>query len=1090
MKHTYIYIRLLCLTAVVFAVSVAYAAPATANYFCDFESDAENAEWVSWAGTTASRQKHSTWTTGTGAYFTGQKGLYITDPDGVSGNTKSTPKTSGFSVTAYRQITLEPGNYTISLDYKCPSELLAVSLIAATSLDASTIQTQTGADYAAIVKTAIVPGLNDMKSTEWMHAAAPYQVVTAGTYLLAVTYRTSSGPALDFGAAVDNVEVVKYQSDASACDFAISDMHLDLDNGYAALSWKGNADQYEVRYYDTDGNMMILPAIADGGETDSCHISLENMSDGVYSFMVRGLGCGGNDAQTGWSYLRYKLIYDPAAHCIDYLNFDARGVVCKYGSGSWGTGNRELIQSTTIGYTDYGSESQYTTHTIHFKPNERDYMTNNMLRTVPEGAFASVRLGSREPNNQSPGSHWQSVSYTIHVTEDMGVVLFRYAYIGQTGGHSGLEQSHIRLRLTDQTGAVINGEDCGSILFTSPTNDAEMNQANANPRTAGWHKGRQDSGEGNICSDYVYWRDWTTVGINVQDYLDQDIKIEVINYGCGQSCHYGYCYFVLDCSKGEIIGQTCGEKPRELEVDDGFDYRWYTPYDPTHVFAPDQDPTSRVLENIAINDTNTYYCDLMRKGNNDCYFTLHAPAIKRLPRALVDVKHRPEDCLNYMVIENKSAVYGYFTNAAGQPDSVARNDEFARQSVTWQSRSGLRGQLNVTGATDTILFPNEGDLVTLTMSVEMKEGCKDEKTIQFAVPAIGPTIGRDTIRFALGESVLYHGNSYSEPGDETVPMTNVAGCDSSLYLHLIRLDPETVHYYDTICRAEGQQVDSVERIVIPSKSLKYQDNDQYADSIYEVKHHTIFDQLVTRVRPVGRFCADDDSVYVFVHTNLQSVVYDILFDEKAHDAGFEDILNVSGEDLGHVSIPVPEGVRPDNYKAVLVMQANDCGVSVDTIPFGISYPSSIAPQKWNNVLVLLSRETNGGYSFSGIQWYKNGEPIAGADQPVLYLGEDELFDPNAEYTVGLVRAGETQEILSCPLGDLYTDIERVEVPAELPLSFDGRMAVYDVLGRQMLQSAYDYESLMRWIGSHGQSAMYLVRISSPAEEHTFRVFSR
>lgn len=1071
------HIKFFSLTLGLFTSLSAFSAPATANYFCDFEDDAEDAEWITWVGT-----RHSTWKTGSAAFYTGQKGLYITDSSREGDNTYSSLKNGGYTVSAYRKMTLEAGAYTVSLDYRCPSELISVSLLSADTLTATTIQTATGADYAAIVKNSIVPGLKDLKSASWMHASAVQQITSAGTYLLVVTYRTSAGPELAFGAAVDNVEVVKNQTDQSACDFAISNMRLDLVSGVAQLTWQGNADEYEVRYFDADGNQVIVGSVPDLGDVDSCMISLENMADGTYSFMVRGLGCGGNDARTGWSYLRHKLIYDPAAHCIDFLNFDARGVVCKYGSGSWGsTSQRESITSTIIGYSDFGTESDFSTHTIHFKPNERDALTNNQLRTVPEGAFASVRLGSKRPNDEYPGSHWQSVTYTIHVTEEIGVVLFRYAYIGETGGHSGLEQSHIRLRLFDQAGNVINGEDCGSILFTSPTNDAEMNTANANPKTAGWHKSTVDPS--------VYWRDWTTVGVNVQQYLDQDIKIEVSNYGCGQSAHYGYCYFVLDCSKGEIVGQTCGEKPRELVVDEGFDYRWYTPYDPNHVFAPDQDPSSRTLANIAINDTNTYYCDLMRKGNNDCFFTLHAPAIKRLPRALVDLKHAPQDCRNYLVLENKSAVFGFFTNEAGQEDSVARDDEFLRQSVTWTSAGGLHGTLEASSS-DTILFPNEGDVVTLTMFVEMKEHCIDEKTVHFVVPAIGPTIGRDTIRFAQGDSVLYHGAYYKEPGDETVPMTNVAGCDSSLYLHLERLDPVTRHFYDTICRNEGEYFDSVTTVVISSKSVRYQASGQFADSVYEVSHHTIFDKLVTRVSPVGRICADDDSLHIYLRTNLQSVVYNVLFDAAGHDAGFEDIVNVDAENISCVSIPLPEGVRPDNYKVVMLLEANDCGATVDTVPFCVSYPASIAPQKWNNVLVLLNYDNNGGYSFSGIQWYKDGEPIEGANRPSLYLGDGEKFDPNAEYTVGLIRTGETEMILSCPLGDLATGFDRVDTPSELPSAFDGLMTVYDVLGRVVMQSSYDYDTLMQWLHSRNMPAVCLVRLSSKDSSLTFRFLTR
>ena len=38
---------------------------------------------------------------------------------------------------------------------------------------------------------------------------------------------------------------------------------------------------------------------------------------------------------------------------------------------------------------------------------------------------------------------------------------------------------------------------------------------------------------------------------------------------------------------------------------------------------------------------------------------------------------------------------------------------------------------------------------------------------------------------------------------------------------------------------------------------------------------------------------------------------------------------------------------------------------------------STIEQKFDNMITLLDSEHNGGYEFSGYQWYKNGEPIEG-----------------------------------------------------------------------------------------------------------------
>ena len=786
--------------------------PAVPTYYCDFESDVENAEWITWKG---SNLLSETWTTGRQAHATGSHALYTSDLsiDSLGLNTHSWAKTGGYSVSAYRKLSLTQGTYTISLDYLCPNEVIAVSLVPADTLTGLQIKGTNGTDYVTLVKNNIVGSLKDLKSPAWQHVSATHNVPAAANYLLVVTYR-SQGADASFGAAVDNVEVTKIQTDVTACDYAIQDFNLELIPGYVQLTWKGNASQYEVGYFNGD-TLLVIYSIVPGStvsQVDTCLISVDEFENGTYSFMVRTADCENN---SGWAYVRNKLIYDPTSHCIDYLNFDAQGVQCTYGTGSWG-GSSETISSTSYGYVDYGYKSRYSTHTIHYVTNERDDMTNNQLRTVPQGSFASVRLGGKEPNNNYPGGHYERVRYTIHVDSTMGVVLFRYAYVGQTGGHGSgdLTQPHLRLKLIDQRGQIINGEDCGSFLFTAPDNDADMAALNSNPRTAGWHKGKQDDGQGSICSDYVYWRDWTTVGINVQQYLGQDIQIEITNFGCGQSCHYGYAYFVLDCSDGKLGGVTCGEKPREMTADEGFMYRWYKPYNPTEPFytytdqdgiVRTQDPTGRTLY-VSPSDTNTYYVDLMSPANLDCYFTLHASAMAQLPRAHVNFVHHPRNCVNYVDLSNSSALYGFYVNEQGQRDSVPLEGGITKQKWNIRTASGLTSIDTDTTLTQPVLVANEDDTIFVTLYIEMDGGCTNENTLIYPVPAIGPNTGYIDASICPGDNYTYGTQQYSIPGEYNVDEAiNWAGCDSSTILRLQYYRPDTA-FEDTLALCRGASI--------------------------------------------------------------------------------------------------------------------------------------------------------------------------------------------------------------------------------------------------------------------------------------------
>ena len=72
--------------------------------------------------------------------------------------------------------------------------------------------------------------------------------------------------------------------------------------------------------------------------------------------------------------------------CIDYTDLHAAYVTCSYGSFSNPTAD--------IGAVDNGYLSANSRHTVHFDTTERDARTGGLLRTIPQGEKASVRLGN------------------------------------------------------------------------------------------------------------------------------------------------------------------------------------------------------------------------------------------------------------------------------------------------------------------------------------------------------------------------------------------------------------------------------------------------------------------------------------------------------------------------------------------------------------------------------------------------------------------------------------------------------------------------------------------------------------------------
>jgi hypothetical protein len=109
-------------------------------------------------------------------------------------------------------------------------------------------------------------------------------------------------------------------------------------------------------------------------------------------------------------------------------------------------------------------------------------------------------------------------------------------------------------------------------------------------------------------------------------------------------------------------------------------------------------------------------------------------------------------------------------------------------------------------------------------------------------------------------------------------------------------------------------------------------------------------------------------------------------------------------------------VRPGRYEMrVIFYYKTDDGTlesCVHKVELNVMYAAATIAQKFDNLLVLLDSDNNGGYTFSHYQWYENGQPIEGETTTYLYL--DEIGPkPGATYAVGLVRDGETEEIMTC-----------------------------------------------------------------------------
>lgn len=260
-------------------------------------------------------------------------------------------------------------------------------------------------------------------------------------------------------------------------------------------------------------------------------------------------------------------------------------------------------------------------HVIISDKSAYDSNTGNALKMIPEGYNYSARLGCEISGDANPRCWQQSLRYTMKVDTSNAFLLMKFACVLQySTTHDNVTEMepHFQLTLYDKNNNTI--DDCSNYdVFASGVMDAEFQTYTP-------------SGS----RDPVKWRDWTTVGADLSDYIGQDITIEFLSADCTGHYHYGYAYFVVDCMPLYITVDYCtGYSHATLEAPDGFEtYQWLSD-DNITVIGTEQ---NLLVENP--NEGDVYYCTM--ESETGCEVSLSSTIARYEPQA--DFSWQMIDC--------------------------------------------------------------------------------------------------------------------------------------------------------------------------------------------------------------------------------------------------------------------------------------------------------------------------------------------------------------------------------------------------------------------------------------------------------------
>ena len=296
-------------------------------------------------------------------------------------------------------------------------------------------------------------------------------------------------------------------------------------------------------------------------------------------------------------------------NCIDFTNFNSSGCVRT-------TGTFSNPYQMTLSVNNSSNR-----HVVMTNPNEKDINTGSILRTIPIGESASVRLG-----NSSTGAQAESISYNYQVdTSEADLLFLKYAAVLQDPNHSIARQPRLTLEILNQSGMHINGS-CTFADF----------RANAN---LDWNRHGMN-----------LWKDWTIVGVDLSQYHGQTIKVRLTTYDCAESGHYGYAYFTLSCGKKkiEIVNPCTTSTTVTFSAPAGFNYQWYNE-------ANSMISTNRTVTVDA--DDSEYRCVCSFVGNSSCGFEISASSLA--------LGNNDTIALNQSICRGETTLFGFEADTSG-----------------------------------------------------------------------------------------------------------------------------------------------------------------------------------------------------------------------------------------------------------------------------------------------------------------------------------------------------------------------------------------------------------------------------------------
>ena len=905
------------------------------------------------------------WVIGTSVKTEGKRSLYISYDEGATCTFDTVWNTSY----AYFDFTIPSGQYELSFDWRClggdETYMCAAVGIAKqmTSMDCNYER----AEFPDYIQSFAESGYRVMRGcSRWQHVSVPFASNGTRVYRLYFAWRNKNRDSKllnPVSACVDNIQITTRNCAKPA------NLEAEVVGDSVVVTWTGTSAQYciEYRRYGRE-KWSVQTGIRDE------RFVIEGLDEGAYDIRVRGV-C--NDVDTSaYTYRTSFGVYYPDRHCINYVDLHGEDVVATYGTFSNPYANIGVYDTA---FTD---DPKYWRHTINWDPDEYDPRTGGRLKIVPEEEVASVRLG-----NWNVGAEGESLSFFYTVDgENASILLLKYAVVLEDPNHGPADQPHFNLEILDEWGNLID-YTCGTADFY------------ADSQRPGWNT-----------FGSVTWKDWTTIGLNLDAYDGERLEVRLTTRDCNWSGHFGYAYFTMGCAAAKIVSTSCGDDAQmSIAAPSGFAYEWFDKYDnPVPDSIKSEDGRTLLIDP---SDTTTYRCHLTYIEEETCGFDLYSSARPRFPIAEFEWQYEPANCQNRVKFINKSHIMTKFNNV------TEHHYDQPCDEYEWDFGNGQVGSEK----NPVVIFPNKGGFFNVVLYASIAEGrCVKDTSLIIFLPSIGDKELRIDTTICEGGYIVF-GPQYAGEEREYVNVWKTsAGCDSTVYLNLHLSPQSTEQLPDTTICAEipltidGQTYKSHES----GKFYRFYTNQYGCDSTLWM-NVTVLDPILPEIT-VREMSDSPNSGAIFIG-----------------GAGFDYYTVDGGEPQTADSIT---GLNGGFY---VLEFFNDFGCSVvREAAVSVCMPGWVY-QRWGDVLSLKNAEAldtdSATHIFTDFQWYKNNEAIAGANLSYLYVAEG--LDPADSYYLEMTRVSNGEKLTTCPFRPTAVEDQKVVYVYPSPVQVGGTLTV-------------------------------------------------